>query len=163
MKKNNHLDDHSSTRKKLRVIGIVCLVIGFVLLLIGIISMMNFNQKGFLSAVIGMPFLVVGAACTMLGFMGAVSRYTASESAPILKNTKNYMEEETRAERVKTFSEMVEQMHNDEKVNCPHCGAVSSDDAKFCKNCGNLLVKTCSCGVKNSPDASFCKACGKKL
>ncbi|MEA5537468.1 adenylate/guanylate cyclase domain-containing protein [Limnoraphis robusta Tam1] len=49
-------------------------------------------------------------------------------------------------------------------VNCPNCGILNSEGAKFCAECGTSLYKTCSnCKQKNSPQAKYCTECGTSL
>jgi hypothetical protein len=44
---------------------------------------------------LGMPTLFVGIVMCKLGYIGAVARYIAAESAPVAKDTVNYMAEGT--------------------------------------------------------------------
>ena len=51
------------------------------------------------------------------------------------------------------------------KVKCPHCGALVSENAKFCKECGKAIapagtVPCPKCGAQIAKDAKFCKECG---
>ncbi len=49
-------------------------------------------------------------------------------------------------------------------VNCPNCGILNSEGAKFCAECGTSLYKVCShCKQKNSPQAKYCTECGTAL
>jgi len=53
-------------------------------------------------------------------------------------------------------------------MNCPHCNAPQSSQARFCRNCGQPLAQTpmrpCpACQTPNAPDAKFCKKCGAGL
>jgi membrane protease subunit (stomatin/prohibitin family) len=50
-------------------------------------------------------------------------------------------------------------------VKCQECGALTSQDAKFCKECGKPMVKAGSakcpkCSASIPSDAKFCKECG---
>lgn len=55
--------------------------------------------------------------------------------------------------------------------NCPRCGFVNDDSAKFCKQCGEKLdipqkenINTCShCGKELPKGALFCKHCGTQV
>jgi hypothetical protein len=102
---------HAATRKVLRVAGLVILSAGAILVLIGIGSFFAaFGSFGppryFWCAFLGMPLLFVGGAMAMLGFMGAVQRYVAGESAPVAKDVVNYMGENTQP-GVKAFARAV--------------------------------------------------------
>jgi class 3 adenylate cyclase len=46
-------------------------------------------------------------------------------------------------------------------MNCPNCGTLNREDAKFCSNCGTSLAANClNCGFKLEPGARFCSNCG---
>jgi hypothetical protein len=85
-------------RRQLRRWGLLVLGIGGLLTLIGIGSFFaSFGSFGpprfFWCAFLGMPLLFFGGAMTMFGFMGAIQRYVAGESAPVAKDVVNYMGE----------------------------------------------------------------------
>jgi class 3 adenylate cyclase/tetratricopeptide (TPR) repeat protein len=49
-------------------------------------------------------------------------------------------------------------------VNCPHCGALNPQNAKFCNQCGEPLPAACpNCGHANPQGAKFCNNCGHRL
>ncbi|MCE9613835.1 MAG: hypothetical protein K8T26_06130 [Lentisphaerae bacterium] len=88
----------AATRTTLRRAGLAMLALGGLLTLIGIGSFFaSFGSFGaprlFWCAFLGMPLLFVGGAMTLFGFMGAVQRYVAGESAPVAKDVVNYMGE----------------------------------------------------------------------
>ena len=88
----------SGIRRTLRRAGIAILALGGVLTLIGVGSFFaSFGSfeppRFFWCAFIGMPLLFVGGAMTMFGFLGAIQRYFAGESAPVAKDVVNYMGE----------------------------------------------------------------------
>jgi len=85
-------------RRTLRRAGLAGLALGGLLTLIGVGSFFaSFGSFGpprfFWCAFVGMPLLFVGGAMTMFGFLGAVQRYVAGESAPVAKDVVNYMGE----------------------------------------------------------------------
>jgi RNA polymerase subunit RPABC4/transcription elongation factor Spt4 len=50
-------------------------------------------------------------------------------------------------------------------IKCQECGALTAQDAKFCKECGKPMVKAGTmkcpkCGMAIPADAKFCKECG---
>ncbi len=85
-------------RRTLRRAGLAILAVGGVLTLIGVGSFFSsFGSFGpprfFWCVFVGMPLLFVGGAMTMFGFLGAMQRYVAGESAPVAKDVVNYMGE----------------------------------------------------------------------
>ncbi|HKX73938.1 MAG TPA: adenylate/guanylate cyclase domain-containing protein, partial [Acidimicrobiia bacterium] len=49
-------------------------------------------------------------------------------------------------------------------LTCQSCGALASDEARFCASCGNPLSSRCpSCGATVDPGARFCSSCGTAL
>ena len=52
-------------------------------------------------------------------------------------------------------------------MNCQHCGAENSDQARFCQTCGKSLTpvsRTCAaCGAVNTETAKFCVSCGQAM
>jgi class 3 adenylate cyclase/tetratricopeptide (TPR) repeat protein len=48
-------------------------------------------------------------------------------------------------------------------VTCASCGAENRDDAKFCRDCGSALARTCPNGHPVAADARFCDECGAAL
>jgi hypothetical protein len=91
----------NSIRTSLRIAGPLFLLTGVVCLIIAIASMFSgSNDFGpprlFWLAFVGIPLLFVGTVLSMYGFMGAVARFIAGESAPVAADTVNYMAEETK-------------------------------------------------------------------
>jgi len=89
---------HDSIRILLRVGGPIVASLGLVLIAIGIGSFFSsfgsFGPPRFIwCAFLGMPLFFVGAVMTKFGYMGAVYRYMASETAPVAKDAVNYMGE----------------------------------------------------------------------
>lgn len=85
-------------RRTLRGVGLAVLALGGWLTLIGVGSFFasfgSFESpRYFWCAFLGMPLLFVGGVMTMFGFLGAVNRYVAGESAPVAKDVVNYMGE----------------------------------------------------------------------
>ena len=48
-------------------------------------------------------------------------------------------------------------------MTCATCGAENRDDAKFCRECGSALARTCPNGHPVAADARFCDECGAAL
>ncbi len=93
-----HSVQHSTVRTVLRVGGPVVALIGVVLIIVGIGSFFaafgTFEPPRFFwCAFVGMPLLMIGLVISWFGYMGAVYRYMAGESAPVAKDVVNYMGE----------------------------------------------------------------------
>jgi len=91
---------HQSVRKVLRVGGPAVALLGLLFLLIGMISFFSSfdsfaSPRFFWCAFVGMPLLFVGGVMCKFGYLGDIARYIASESAPVAKDTINYLGEET--------------------------------------------------------------------
>src|SRR5262245_11829457 len=80
---------HLKIRNAFRVVGPVVLAVGALFTAVAVISfIVAFSSnsgppKLFWLAFIGMPLMFVGTVLCMFGFMGAMSRYVASENAPV--------------------------------------------------------------------------------
>ncbi|HKQ36645.1 MAG TPA: hypothetical protein VJ063_01130 [Verrucomicrobiae bacterium] len=99
---------HTIVRSFLRVAGPVAGVTGLILVLIGFVSFFRAMggdepPKYFWCAFLGMPLGFVGLVMCKAGYLGAIVRYVAAESAPVGADTANYMARETQ-EGVKTVA-----------------------------------------------------------
>ena len=110
MSMNNKIESpkHARVRSFLRIAGPVCAVIGLIFIAIGMISFFaafgSFHPpKLFWCCFVGMPILFVGLVMSKFGYFGSVMRYVAAESAPVAKDTVNYMAEGTK-DAVKTIA-----------------------------------------------------------
>jgi len=171
---------HSKVRGVLRLVGPTVALAGLVLTAIGMISFFGaFGGGGFpryfWCAFLGIPMLGVGLMICQFAYMGKIGRYVAGESAPVAKDTFNYMAEGTQ--------EGVEQMagafgrglaggtgsageSQEVSIRCHKCNVVNDADAKFCDGCGAPLVKSKACPrceELNDPDARFCDGCGHRF
>ena len=149
---------HNKSRKVLRVVGPILLVVGFLLLATIILG------------IIGIPLIFVGGVMTMYGYMGKVARYTAGEMAPVAKDTFNYVATESKEGVTAVASAIGEGLaaggESKESIRCHKCNSVQDIDAKFCDDCGTALLKSkpCpNCNELNDADAKFCDNCGDKL
>lgn len=169
---------HRGTRDTLRVIGPVIGVVGLGFVIVGLVSFFSaFGGSGpprlFWCAFVGMPLMFVGGVMTSYGYMGKVMRYGAQETAPVVKDTFNYMAHGT-SDGIKTVASALGQGLREgglvgggsqTMVRCHKCNALVPDGAKFCSQCGQTLGKTkpCpSCQELNDPDAKFCDNCGHR-
>ncbi|KAA3607528.1 MAG: zinc-ribbon domain-containing protein [Planctomycetota bacterium] len=170
---------HQGAKSTLRVAGFGLLLVGGIFALIGFVDFFSsFNSMGpptkFWCLFVGLPLAALGLGMVKAGYMGEVSRYVAGETAPVLKDTFNYMAEGTQ-DGVEDLAEAVGRgLHGsraasqDAKVvlRCHKCNQDNDADSRFCKQCGASLAKShpcSSCGELNDPDARFCDHCGQAI
>jgi RNA polymerase subunit RPABC4/transcription elongation factor Spt4 len=177
MRPENQIDpDHKEKRGILRVIGPLILVVGLIFLIVGMVSF--FSSFGgfappryFWCCFVGLPLMWLGGVLSSAGFMGAAARYVAGESAPVAKDTFNYMADGTK-EGVKQVAMAVGEglaaggIGKPVQLRCHKCNQLNDADSKYCKECGTSLLKSkaCpACNELNDPDAKFCDNCGRAL
>ncbi len=174
--KNKYLQDHSRTKKILKVIGFTALPLGGILGVVGLIDFFEgFSPSGgnfsnpyhfpepegpdlFYLIFIGMALVFIGLACLSYAYMGKVARYTSSEMAPVVKDTANYLIDGTKNE----VAGLVSKIKNNLLI-CPYCGDSNDLDSIYCDACGNKITKKCLCGQENNADSKYCKKCGREL
>ena len=107
---NNPIESprHGKIKSFLRIGGPLLALVGLVFIAIGIISFFaafgSFSPpRLFWCAFVGMPILFVGLVMSKFGYFGSVVRYISAESAPVAKDTINYMVEGTK-DAVKTVA-----------------------------------------------------------
>ena len=163
--------NHTGTRAVLQVVGPALALLGLAFIVIGFGSFFAAfgNHDGppryFWCAFVGMPLLGVGLMISKFAFLGRVSRYVAGETAPVAKDTFNYLAEDTQ-EGVRNVAGAIGEGlgSTTSPSRCRACGHTNDADAKFCRNCGASLAASCpACGHANAPDAKFCDDCGKSL
>jgi hypothetical protein len=111
---------------------------------------------------VGMPIAIAGIWATRFGYLGAAARYVAGETAPVARDTVNYVLDGTK----ETIREVAQAVRGEggKDVACPTCGHGNDADAKFCDECGTALRRACpKCGDLNAADAKFCDDCGTPL
>ena len=167
---------HIKLRNKLRIIGPIVMGFGGLLIVTGIINLIIAIANEdvpwlFWCIVLGIPTLGVGGMITQFAFIGAVTRYVAGESAPVGKDTFNYMAKETQP-GVRDITTAIRegltepQAGTSNTVACSQCHHPNDADARFCDQCGNEMItnKRCTnCNNENDLDARFCDNCGKAL
>lgn len=169
---------HEQIRRVLRWAGISLLIAGVALFVVGIVSFFRAfggsePPRHFWCAFLGMPLMFVGGVLTSYGFLGSFLRYSAQETAPVGKDTFNYLAEGTK-DSVKTLASAVGEglragspsASASPQIRCHKCNNANPSDAKFCNECGAPLGKTkaCpSCKELNDPDAKFCDNCGRPM
>jgi len=173
---------HSAKRDFLRVVGPLVFGLGLVFTIIGLVSFFsafgNFGgpPKYFWCAFIGIPLMGLGGALCKFAFLGAVGRYVAGETAPVARDTFNYVADGTK-EGIRDVAGAIGQglsagmagtAGGERRVvlRCHKCNHSNDADARFCDQCGAPLEKTrhCpNCGELNDPDARFCDNCGRPM
>ena len=91
----------NSIRTALRIAGPVIFLAGLLCAIIAAASLFasagSFERPHyFWLGFVGLPLMFVGAVLCQFGFMGAVARFIAGESAPVAADTANYLAEETK-------------------------------------------------------------------
>ncbi len=165
---------HTQLRKVLCVVGPLILAMGILLVIVGAIDIFTDPFSGFPFAFLifaGMPMIFVGGVMTQFAFMGAVFRYVASETAPVGKDTFNYMAKGTQP-GVRDITSAIREGLTEPQVGtintiaCSQCHHPNDADARFCDQCGNEMItnKRCTkCNNENDLDARFCDNCGNEL
>ena len=109
-----------------------------------------------------------GGGMTKFAYMGSIARYMSAESAPVAKDTFNYMADGTK-EGVRDIAGAIREGIVGEsggEVSCPGCNQANDRDARFCDACGGSmsLTKDCvSCKAPNDHNAKFCDGCGNRF
>ena len=85
-----------SIRNGLRIAGPLILLAGLVCTITAFAGFFTGRLGLFWLGFVGLPLMFVGSVLCMYGFMGAVGRFVAGESAPVAADTVNYMAEETK-------------------------------------------------------------------
>jgi len=167
---------HNAVRDTLRIIGPIILLTALGFLIVGLVDFFRaFGGFGppklFWCVFVGILLLPMGGALTSYGYMGKVMRYMAQETAPVGKDTFNYLAQGTQ-EGIKTVAGVIGQGLREgglggaapTMVRCHKCNALAPAEARFCHQCGQALGKTkpCpDCRELNDPAARFCDNCGR--
>lgn len=138
-------DVNANTRKKLRIIGILLIVIGIIILIYSSITMFsNFGDSieksrnnlmtwfGF--SVLGLVLLFFGGLAFYFSVIRPVSKYVATEVSPAITTASEAFGKGLKDSGI-SKSETKEVI----KVKCPHCGYLESEDAEFCSKCGKKI------------------------
>lgn len=167
------MQNDENKKKKLKIIGFAVLITGIALAITAFadffITIARFNEfngfgpgmpKLFFLGFIGLPLIAVGSMILKFAYMGKIARYTSNEVSPVIKDTANYLLDDTRDSIAGVF----EGIKEGPGIKCRFCGEVNKQGSKFCDNCGKPLAVICpSCSTANDADAKFCRNCGKNL
>lgn len=159
---------HARHRTGLRAFGFLLLLVGGAFALVGFVSFFSaFGGGGFPSlfwcAFVGLPMVGIGAGCLKAGYLGSITRYVASEAAPVAADTADYLARETRGAVQTTVAAVADGLRGATPTTpCPQCRTPQRQGANFCDRCGTALgAASCvQCKAELAPDARFCSACG---
>ncbi|MGN0797194.1 MAG: zinc ribbon domain-containing protein [Christensenellales bacterium] len=160
--KDEKMQKHLKTKKKLKTIGPIVLAVGVILAIIGMVDFfVSMSSSGrptlFFMAFLGMPTAVAGGVITMYGYQREMGTYIKNESVPVF----NEAGEEI-APAIQSIAKAAKE-GSEEKLTC-ECGELNDVGSKFCKKCGKPLFKTCPyCGQEVDVDSEFCNHCGRKI
>ena len=187
---------HGPLRGVLRVAGPLIFLVGLIFMAVGLIdffgAMTHSMRSGptfgggdtagvpdkFWCLFVGMPLLAVGGWLTMAGFAGAIARYAASETAPVGKDTFNYLARGTREGVTELVGGVADGLRggagraggaeagDEGGVACGKCGTKNDAGSRFCDQCGQPLpleIRCPSCQAVNDADARYCDGCGAAL
>jgi hypothetical protein len=167
--------NHDRKRSRLRRAGIIVTGCAILMMLVGFFSFVSSFGTGQLPhyvwcLFVGLPLLFFGLVFLQAGFAGAALRYFAGESAPVAKDSFNYVADGIKP-GVKDIASAVNEgiaagRATASRVACQKCQEPNDPAAKFCKQCGTPMTgsKSCpACNEPNAPDARFCDHCGHAL
>ncbi len=166
-----HGPGHNDVRNYLRTLGPALAMLGLIFTAVGMVSFFSaFGSfeppRYFWCAFVGLPLLAVGIGISKFAYLGSIARYIAGETAPVAKNTANYMVDGTKGsirEVASAIGEGLRDVRSMESLHCQKCGTNNESSANFCRQCGVPFAKTkrCPhCGDSNLHDARFCDHCG---
>lgn len=155
--------NHEKTKRILKIIGPIILIIGISLALIAIVPFVFMQETDtFGLAFIAFPLIFIGSSLTAIGFHREIVKYGIDENKDNAKYMANYMMDGTRENVVRSANAIRDGYIK--KSFCPYCGCENDSDASFCKECGKSLKKICpKCGEENDSNAKYCDNCGTKL
>ena len=136
---------HNATKKKLRVIGIILIIVGVLCMTTGIVDFsLAFNGKEvrdptlFFLIFLGSPIMVAGIICLIFGFKKEIGMYIKNESVPVINEAAGELKPAIKS----VVSAVKEGLNGEEKQSdrvCSHCGKSNDGDHAFCSFCGKPL------------------------
>lgn len=164
--------DHRSHRSGLRALGAVLALAGAILFGIGMVSFFGAMGGGgtpsmFWCAFVGGPMLAIGLGMLKAGYLGTITRYVATETAPVVADTLSHVAHGTKDAVQATAAAVAKGLRGDApSLRCGACGADAGPGARYCQQCGKPLatdVPCPQCSHTNAPSARFCAGCGHRV
>ena len=166
---------HPAARTALRAFGALFAIAGVVFAAVGLLSFFQAFGDGvhgppryFWCVFVGLPLLGIGTAMLNAGYLGAVTRYVATETVPVAADAVHDLAHGTRDALRAAAGAVGEGLRGAPAAaaTCAACGAAMAPDARFCSHCGTAAdtARSCAdCGRDNAPAARFCAGCGSAL
>ena len=156
---------HAQIRTIARILGPLLLVAGVIFSIVGMVGTVRFfvEIRSFFSATdamepfsgppkyfwcfyFGLPLVGIGGGLTRVGYLGWFTRYVAGETAPVQKDTFNYLANGIRP-GVKDLVQAVREGLTEDSTDiaaankkfCPSCGQPADIASNFCSGCGQKL------------------------
>ena len=125
-----------TTRKILRVVGVLSMGIALVLITISFVDFFTVGD-GFDDQptkmwmfFVALPFFLVGGGCLQAGFVGAASRYTVGQTSPAVREFGSAFRGDSPEPRRRTDAD---------GTFCSECGVRNDRGARFCDSCGHAI------------------------
>ena len=122
-------DPNAGRRQAFRWLGTALALVGLACVVVALVDFLQVTGSDDLDATptkfwlffVGLPALVVGAWLLQAGYLGAVSSYVATETAPAMRLARDNLGVAPAAY-------------------CPRCGNGTAAGARFCVSCGQALT-----------------------
>ena len=141
--KDYGLKENNRKRIVMTIIGIFLIIGGIVLAAFGISKLMDGDYSLFSLVFIGFPMIFAGLVILLLFNLGKMTRFVASQSAPVSKDVANYMMDNTKESIGGVAKEVSKNINDGKQVPkhraCLKCGAINDINHNFCGDCGAPL------------------------
>ena len=137
-------EEHVKLRGVFRKTGPLVVGIGVIMMIIAFVDFFTLDMfeepKYFWMFFVGIPLVAIGSFLSSLGYGADIARYRTREMAPVVKDTFNYLANETK-EGVEAIADAVQKGKSKviEAKECSYCHELNKMDAKFCNECGRKL------------------------
>ncbi len=171
--------DHEKKRGRVRRLGLALGALGAAMLVAGLADLLanvcgQVHPRLFWLAILGVPLVMAGGALLAFGFLGAISRYSAAEVSPAARDAidvtargvMDTLRAAARAAAESAAAGVSAARQSAGGLACPKCQRMAPAQARFCAECGSVLItsKPCPrCRSLNEAEAKFCGHCGAAL